>query len=273
MSSNRPPQLHLSLHAENGTSFKRSFEQYGFDLDAPLTDTSEAGGSGLSGVGSADRNDRNKRARSESSLSNTDEAAESSGSSDVGPAGSSGTTSIEDDSMSGLSATRPNSLADNVLRISPPVLTELSRLPSPDFEDVEMSAIGDSESLSPPLTHSTSVSAHEEGYRASLERFSVFDSAISVLRQPTSRPPASSPTLPPLYTVAEDNEAHAREPAVHPRAPSHAFRNLEFVEEDSNIPGLQVFTLGELHSSESDGDSGEGTQYPCSVYFSFLISC
>ncbi|KIM86610.1 hypothetical protein PILCRDRAFT_309403 [Piloderma croceum F 1598] len=259
MSSNRPPQIHLSLHAENGTSFKRSFEQYGFDLDAPLTDASEAGGSGLSGVGSADRNDRNKRARSESSLSNTDELAESSGSSDVGPAGSSGATSIEDDSMSGLSATRPNSLADNVLRISPPVLTELSRLPSPDFEDVEMSAIGDSGPLSPHPIHSTSVSGHEEGYRASLERFSVFDNAISALRQSTSRPPASSPTLPPLSTVAEDNEAHAREPAVHPRVPSHAFRNLEFVEEDSNIPGLQVFTLGELHSSESDGDSGEGT--------------
>jgi hypothetical protein len=270
MSSNRPPQIHLSLHAENGTSFKRSFEQYGFDLDAPLTDASEAGGSGLSGVGSADGNDRNKRARSESSLSNTDELAESSGSSEVGPAGSSGATSIEDDSMSGLSATRP---ANNVLRISPSVLTELPRLPSPDFEDVEMSAIGDSEPLSPLPVHSTSVSGHEESYRASLERFSVFDSAISALRQSTSRPPASSPTLPPLSIVADDNEAHAREPAVHPRVPSHAFRNLEFVEEDSNIPGLQVFTLGELHSSESDGDSGEGTQQLCSVYFSFLIPC
>ena len=261
MSSNRPPQIHLSLHAENGTSFKRSFEQYGFDLDTPLTDAS-AGGSGLSGVGSPDGNDRNKRARSESSLSNTDELAESSGSSEVGLAGSSGATSIEDDSMSGLSATRPNSLVDNVLRISPPVLTELSRLRSPDFEDVEMSesAIGGSEPLSPPPVHSTSGSAHEESYRASLERFSVFDSAISALRRSTSRPPASSPALPPLSAVADDNEAHPREPAVYPRDPSHAFRNLEYLEEDSNIPGLQVFTLGQLHSSESDGDSGEGTQ-------------
>jgi hypothetical protein len=38
------------------------------------------------------------------------------------------------------------------------------------------------------------------------------------------------------------------------RHPSHAFRNIDLVKEDSNIPGWQVFTLGELHSSK-DGDS------------------
>jgi hypothetical protein len=142
-------------------------------------------------------------------------------------------------------------LADNVLRISPPVLTEPSRLSSPDFEDIEMSALDDTEPLSPPAP-STSGSDHDENFRASLERFSAFDSAISVLRQPNSRPPASPPTLPPLSAVADD-EAHSR---LH----SHTFRNLEFVEEDSNIPGLQVFTLGELHSSGGDEDSREGRQ-------------
>jgi hypothetical protein len=68
MSNRFPPQLHLSLPPA-ATSFKRSFDQFGFDLDSPgLQDSQGAGGSGSSSSASTpstDGNDRNKRARSE----------------------------------------------------------------------------------------------------------------------------------------------------------------------------------------------------------------
>ena len=253
MSSNRPPQLQLSLHGEHGTSFKRSFEQFGFDLGTPLD---EAGGSALSGVDSGGGNDRNKRARSESSLSNSDEVAESSGSSEGGAAGSSGATSIENDGLSGVSVTRPISLTDNV-RLAPPVRAEPPRLPTPHFDDIHMSILDDSEPLSSAPIASASASNRHENYRISLERFNAFDNEISALRQPASRSSASPPILPPLSSAAEgeDGEANARVPA-------HLFGNIELVEEDANIPGLQVFTLGELSSSEDDVDT-QGTQNLC----------
>ena len=264
MSFNRPPQLQLSLHAENGTSFKRSFEQYGFDLDTPLSGSSESGGSGSSGVGSG--NERNKRARSEGSLSNSDDVEDSSGSSEVGAAGSSGATSIEDDSLSGLSATRPISLADSVLRLPSSVIPEQPRLPSPDFEDIQMAVADDAEPLSdpPPPVSSASGSNRDESYRISLERFNAFESEISALRLPRSPAPA----LPPISTVADDEDDEG-----HPRLPSNPFGNLGLVQEDSNIPGLQVFSLGEFPSSGDDPSRPEGQQTLESCSFIPLILC
>lgn len=267
MSSNRPPQLQLSHHAENGTSFKRSFEQYGFDMDPPLSGSSDASGSASLGMRSGGGNDRNKRARSESSLSNSDEIAESSGSSEMGGAGSSGATSIEDDSLSGFSVTRPMPLASNALRLTPPVLAEPPRLPTPNFEDIQISVLDDSGPLSPPSVQSPSTSDHEDSYRISLERFNAFDSQISALRQPNSRSPASPPILPPLSLVTDDGEANSR-------IPSHPFRTLELVEEDSNIPGLQVFTLGNIRSSEHGSNRREGKQiFLFSITYSRLTVC
>jgi hypothetical protein len=262
MSFNRPPQLQLSLHAENGTSFKRSFEQFGFDLDTPLS-SSESGGSSSSGVGSGSSgNERNKRARSEGSL----DVEESSGSSEVGTTGSSGATSIEDDSLSGLSATRPISLADNVLRLPPSVIPEQPRLPSPNFEDIQMGVADDAEPLPvpPPPVSSAPSSNHDESYRISLERFNAFESEISALRQPRSPAPA----LPPISTVADDEDDEG-----HPRLPSNPFRNLGLVQEDSNIPGLQVFSLGEFQSSGDDPSRSEGQQTLWSCSFIPLIFC
>jgi hypothetical protein len=119
-----------------------------------------------------------------------------------------------------------------------------------------MAVLDDSEPLASPSIPSASVSDQDESYRISLERFNAFDSEISALRQPTSRSSASPPILPRLssLTGGQDDAANRR-----PLSPP--FRNLEFVEEDSNIPGLQVFTLGEIHPSEHDADRREGKQF------------
>lgn len=253
MSSNRPPHLRLSLQGENGTSFKRSFEQYGFDLDTPFSSVGrggggEAGGSSSSGIGSGSGNERNKRARSQTSLSNSDETGGSSASSVVEglEATESSGMNIEEDSLSDLSATRPHSLVDNV---SNPlsVLAPFSgppRLPSPGLQDIEMSALDEAQSAPTPSTSSLSPT---EGYRISLERFNAFDSEISALRHTPSRsrsrsstpsPPLSQPTVSAIHD--SDNEAN---PRLHPHA-------------RSNIPGLQVFSLGELHEHETDSREG-----------------
>lgn len=130
MSSSRLPQLQIPLPAETGTSFKRSFEQYGFDLDTPLDGSGEASGSsGTTSLGSGNGNERNKRARSSSSSSTSESTtAGSSGSFEVemlvggGSGSSSVSTSLEDDSMAGTSANRPISLSSD---------GEILNLPSP----------------------------------------------------------------------------------------------------------------------------------------------
>jgi hypothetical protein len=70
MSSNCPPQLQLSLQT-NTTSFKRSFGQFGFDLESPGGAT-DAGGSEVN-----NSNDRNIRARSASSFSEGNDSMDS----------------------------------------------------------------------------------------------------------------------------------------------------------------------------------------------------
>jgi hypothetical protein len=136
-----------------------------------------------------------------------------------------------------------------------------------------MSVLDDSEPepLPPPSGPFTSFSDHDESYRLSLERFNAFDSEISALRQSTSRSrsPLSPPTLPPISAVDSYGTLNRRlddeDDEAHPRLPSNPFRNLELVEEDSNIPGLQVFSLGELQSSEDDADRREGQEWLLSV--------
>src|SRR5258708_14614087 len=86
MSTNCPPQLQLSIQSST-TSFKRSFEQFGFDLDSPVItgpedlvaettnlDTAGMDGNveGRTGIGIQQQNASrrgNKRPRSASSFS------------------------------------------------------------------------------------------------------------------------------------------------------------------------------------------------------------
>ena len=212
MSSNLPPQLHLELPTGT-TSFKRSFQEFGFDLESPLGGI-EAGGSG------SDGNDRNKRARSASSFSDDEGSVGSSSSSRIVSASSSMNDEPGDfGSPSALTATRPPAA------LSPPLFSlsvtraslEPPRLPTPELQDIDMidyplvhshpripepPALSDSEA--PPIPPATL--QHDDNYRLSLERFNAFDSQIAALRRspsPRLRSPTPPPVLPPL-TLLDD---------------------------------------------------------------------
>lgn len=211
MSSNCPPQLHLTLPAST-TSFKRSFEQFGFDLESPVVV-----GTDNSSSGSTNRNDRNKRARSASSFSDSDESVGSSQSSTV--ASTSTETSAEhnegeNNDQSALTTTRPPSvvvptnLSISIVHSS----LEPPRLPTPDIEDIEMpdypledthESEEDPDAAMQPLP--------TEPYQLSLQRFHAFDSQISALRRSRSRSPTLErsptppPTLPPLALSEESD--------------------------------------------------------------------
>ncbi|KAF4607595.1 hypothetical protein EYR38_001667 [Pleurotus pulmonarius] len=136
MSSNRPPQLHLALPTST-TSFKRSFEQFGFDLESPLSQA-EPGSSSSSGTlgSSGDGHERSKRPRSESSLSGV--ADSSSASSQASESGNSSDGTL----TSGSEVEAPSIPAD------PP------RLPTPELEDVEMAYyLPTEDSNAPPQPH------------------------------------------------------------------------------------------------------------------------
>ncbi|KAG6865272.1 hypothetical protein C0991_004011 [Blastosporella zonata] len=196
MSSNCPPQLHLEL-PPNTTSFKRSFDQFGFDLESPLA--AADGGSGSSG---SDGHDRNKRARSASSFSD------------------------DDSPMSGESTHEPSVGAhlSPVPRLGVPHLSlnigrsslEPPRIPTPEIQDIDMAdyplpAAEEAEADPTPQPDApieSTVSQAEESYRLSLERFNAFDAQISSLRQalsPTAtRSPTPPPVLPPLELLSEE---------------------------------------------------------------------
>lgn len=216
MSSNCPPQLHLELPA-NTTSFKRSFDQFGFDLESPL------GGSEGAGAGGSDGNDRNKRARSASSFSDDADSVGSSQSSTIASGSSSMSVSgneLDAQTQSALSATRPEA-ALNTPQFSPSLARtslEPPRLPTPELQDIDMAdypLVGDqleeASSLSP--TRATSILATtntDENYRLSLERFNAFDSQISALRRSRSptlvRSPTPPPVLPPLALLDDQTQ-------------------------------------------------------------------
>ena len=319
MSSSRPPQLQISLPTETGTSFKRSFEQYGFDLDTPLNSSGESSGSsgGTTSLGTGNRNDRNKRARSSSSSSNSDlTTSGSSGSFEVevlvggGSASSNVSTSHEDDHMAGMSANHPISLSSDGQTLgsspfsvhrpslltnnpavfssqrvlqnwtpsnsatvqavgralqSPPVPedstsnndTQMLHPSSRSSLSIRSSAFPISSSQPPriptpsPLdedlqmdildTQSASTSDTSENYRASLARFNMFDSEISAIRHhnPTHSltSPSSSPPSPLSPGFSED-------------APRLA----------QSVPGLRVFTMGAIRSSEERSNNNNNQQ-------------
>jgi hypothetical protein len=184
MTSNNPsapPQLHLSIPV-NTTSFKRTFEQFGFDLEENNA-TAGASGSGASVVREG-RERREKRARS--SESSEDEGSDGSTEGSYVTGRSSETTPDEDADIGnggGLSATRPLDL--HALPTPPPFDRD---------EDVNMHIDVSDEfrSLSPPPAHET-----PDILRSSLERFSAFDAQVSALRRSHS-PIAQEPSSPVL---------------------------------------------------------------------------
>jgi len=186
MSSNCPPQLQLSLQP-NTTSFKRSFEQFGFDLESPVD-----GGGGSANNG----NDRNKRARSASSFSDSSDSVDGT----LASGSNSSSSSVGGDEAR-LPEPTPRTLTTRASSVVPP------RLPTPEIQDIEMPHYPSDtiEDFSTSLRSGQAPHGHnDERYRLSLERFNAFDSQISVLRQsrPTSptvgRSPTPPPTLPPL---------------------------------------------------------------------------
>src|SRR5712671_4314604 len=89
MSSSDTPQVRLSL-SQSASTFKRSFDQFGFDLESPLDSTAVASSSGTVEHRPGPSNaDRNKRARSNSV---TPSSAEQTHSMDVSPSSSSSHT-------------------------------------------------------------------------------------------------------------------------------------------------------------------------------------
>ena len=195
MSTNCPPQLQLSIQP-NTTSFKRSFEQFGFDLGSPVG--SGAGGHTATSDG---RSERNKRARSTISF---DSETSSDASSDTLASTSSSVASSV--SEGGAIGTFPATAA-------PP-------LPAADTQDVDMSEYsgGDHREASREGRH------NEDRYHLALQRFNEFDSEIAHLRQP-SLSTTSPPTLPPLrHRLLPDDVAFFRQtPAISSSFPSDFF--------------------------------------------------
>ena len=223
MSSNCPPQLQLSLQPST-TSFKRSFEQFGFDLESPQTAT-DAGGSGAN-----NGNDRNKRARSASSFSEGSDSMDSSHLSTIA-SGSSGSSP----SRHGIGPAVNESTTSSISLLGASMSTHSSleppRLPTPDIQDIEMPDYPvdrrNSESFADSLA--PQVPDPEDRYRLSLDRYNPFHTEMPVLRQPQSNSPlvprssTPPPILPPLY-ISEDQSRLSTSsiPFLHPPTQSRS---------------------------------------------------
>ncbi|KAI0295690.1 hypothetical protein BC826DRAFT_266445 [Russula brevipes] len=213
MSSSDPPQIRLSL-PQSASNFKRSFDQFGFDLDSPLDSTALASSSGTDEHRPGPSNtDRNKRARSNSVTPNS---AEQANPMDGAPSSSSSHHTISSGSSNHAVVTR---------RDAPPAMAA-TRLPqTPENDPVFPSgASGEPSHTSPalfdpraqetfpvePLTTSAwpnpssstnpTTTEQNDQFRLSMERFHAFDSQISTIRTrpsplPFRAPPASLPPL------------------------------------------------------------------------------
>ncbi|KAI0047887.1 hypothetical protein FA95DRAFT_1155048 [Auriscalpium vulgare] len=171
MSSPDPPQLQLSLSSSTPT-FKRSFDQFGFDLESPVE--SNAATTSTSSDPGPSHSDRNKRQRSNLASPDSSSFPDS-----LGNAGSSSqhATVASTSASSSASERPPSPIAD----ITPHTLAP-PQLPSTTFRPT---------------------SEFNEQFRLSMERFNAFDSQISSLRPRPPSPPrrslaTSPPSLPPL---------------------------------------------------------------------------
>jgi hypothetical protein len=224
MSSSDPPQLRLSL-PQTASTFKRSFEQFGFDLESSVDSTIVASSSGTDEHRPGPSNgDRNKRARSSSVTHNPAEQARSA---DSSPSSSSSTTISSSSSNHAVAnhrdvppttaPTRHPQALENDSVFSPSLAGELSHTSSRLFDPrpPEASPIEPPTSSvwSNPSSSTNSSVQHNEQFRRSMERFHAFDSQISTIRaRPSPLPfhiPPGSPTLPPLALSSPVQHSHS----------------------------------------------------------------
>ncbi|KAJ7683962.1 hypothetical protein B0H17DRAFT_21211 [Mycena rosella] len=261
-----PPQLHLSL-PPNTTSFKRSFEQFGFDLESPSTvhrshepidgaSTSASGESSSTMSSDGDEN-RRKRARSASSLSDPEDRSSEASSSTLSSfdSESSSPNSRISHSNSSQAAARRHLLLDLGLGrgLGSSVALGLSmasaelqlgsgraipepppRIPTPDLlesEDIDMPDV--EMDFSHPEEHEEERPSRVEHVRRSVDRFNAFDRHISVLR-------SSSPPVIPLPASLNSRQASLSPPT---------------------LPPLPLVDLG-LDAEDDDEDDGDQDHIP-----------
>ncbi|KAJ7094575.1 hypothetical protein B0H15DRAFT_129066 [Mycena belliarum] len=238
--SSSPPQLHLSL-PPNTTSFKRSFEQFGFDLESPSgprahdsidgTSTSASGQSSSSTSPDGDEN-RRKRARSAGSLSDPEDRSSEESSSTLSsfhsePSSADSHLSHQTSSQAaarrhllldlglgrglGSSVALGLSMASAELQLGGGRATEPPpRIPTPDLlesDDIEMPDID--MDFSHSEEHEDRQTSHAEHVRRSVDRFNTFDRHISVLR-------SSSPPVIPLPASLSSRQASQSPPTLPP---------------------------------------------------------
>lgn len=208
-----PPQLHLSL--ANTTSFKRSFEQFGVDLESPIGSTpgsSVSAGESRPGTGSGSASDGNDRKRARSEGSSSSSGTDISLSTSEMPSSSGDTSGLTSDAGSAASHSVASSPAHSPLS---GILAQ-GDSETMDVEIVDSSLAHPTEDLSnwtSAMEESVAPSAptNSQHYGEVLERIHAFESEISALRRSpsTSLPPelppirpASPPVLPPI--VVED---------------------------------------------------------------------
>ncbi|OAX37423.1 hypothetical protein K503DRAFT_236882 [Rhizopogon vinicolor AM-OR11-026] len=201
MSSEYPSHLHLQ---PNGTSFKRTFEQFGYDSGSSMTSALQATGSAAGNhhvpPGSSSNNggnERNKRARSTSSSSLSDRSADSSRSSEYNTARSSASLSESSTNDQNLTLDQNTRSIDySVPLIASPsstctLATPAPVLPSTEHQDEDMSdSSGFSLDIPRPTPLPAVPSTTHDVLRNSLERFNEFDSHIAALRRSHSRTPS-----------------------------------------------------------------------------------
>jgi hypothetical protein len=234
-----PPQLQLSL-PPNTTSFKRSFEQFGFDLESPastlphshepIDGTSSTASSSSSSTRSPDGDDnRRKRARSASSLSEPEGRSSDASSSTLSSFDSENASDSFSHSSSSQAARRHllldlglgRGLGSSVALGLGMAAAELQlggrgssepppRIPTPELlesEDVDMPDIDmDFSRHEEPEEEPVSPAEH---VRRSVDRFNAFDRHISVLR-------SSSPPVIPLPTSLSSRQASLSPPTLPP---------------------------------------------------------
>ncbi|KAG1898701.1 uncharacterized protein F5891DRAFT_446102 [Suillus fuscotomentosus] len=220
MSSEYPSHLHVSF-APNATSFKRTFEQFGYDSGSPMTSALQASGSGTTNhsvptgsSSSSGGNERNKRARSTSSSSVSNRSADSSRSSEYNSARSSASLSegsTTNNHTLSLDQNRRSSAYPSPATVSTPgTLVSPTPVPpstetEPQDEDMSDSSVFSLDIPRPvPPPEVVSSTAHD-ALRSSIERFNEFDSHIAVLRRSHSRTPSWHPTASPVLSPRESS--------------------------------------------------------------------
>jgi hypothetical protein len=233
-----PPQLRLSL-PPNTTSFKRSFEQFGFDLESPAsgaTRSIDASSTTASGPSSSTPSldggeNRRKRPRSASVLSDPEDRSSEASSSTLSSFDSEPTSAdsrLSPPTSSQVAARRHLLLdlglgrglgssvalglgmASAELQLGGRAISEPPpRIPTPELlesEDIDMPDVD----FSHPEEHEEEQTpSHTERVLRSVDRYSPFDRHISVLR-------SSSPPVIPLPASLNSRQASQSPPTLPP---------------------------------------------------------